>query len=259
MIKKFLHKLGIHLHEEKEIDAKKVLKIVFWLLVLAISTGIIVIIMMFLIYSQNLPSAEELEHASFAESTKIYDRNEELLYEVHGKEKRTVVPLSEISPWLIKVTIALEDDEFYTHPGYDIKALLRAAGCLTQRTVRKILPFIPSCKFSGASTITQQFVKNTYISTEVTIRRKIKELILATNVEDKYTKDEILEMYLNRIPYGGTLYGIEAASQAYFGIPAKELSLMQSAILASIPNKPSRYSPFIGDRTALFKRAAYAL
>ena len=234
-------------------------KLGFKLVITGILLFVLIIISMFIFHSRNLPSAEDLKNASVSESTKIFDRDGELLYEVHGNEKRTVVPLSEMSDWIKKATIALEDDEFYSHSGYDIKAIARSGACLALRTVRTILFFLPDCRFSGASTITQQFVKNAYISNEVTINRKIKELILATRVEDTFTKDEILALYLNRIPYGGTLYGVEAASQAYFGIPAKDLSLMQSAIIASIPNKPSKYSPFIGNRDMLLGRAEYAL
>lgn len=221
--------------------------------------GLALLAFLFFIFSFNLPSATELKDAGFAESTKILDRNGDLIYEYHGDEKRTFVKREDISPYIINAVLSLEDDEFYSHPGFDWKGIARSSKCMIQRTARIILRFIPNCVPTGGSTITQQFVKNTYLSNERTLKRKIKELILARRVENTYTKDEILELYLNRISFGGSIYGIETASLYYFGIHSKDVSLAQAATLASMIAKPTKYSPYLGDRARLQVRAEYAI
>lgn len=169
------------------------------------------------------------------QSTKIYDRTGQvLLYDYNRDARRNVVPISAISPNTINATIAIEDASFYQHGGIRLTSIIRAifvdalGGSLSQ----------------GGSTITQQVVKNELLTAKKSVVRKISEWILAIKLEQLYTKDQILETYLNNIPYGGTLYGIEAASEAYFGSPAKDLSLAQAAYLAAMIQAPSYYSPY---------------
>jgi 1A family penicillin-binding protein len=166
-------------------------------------------------------------------SSKIFDRNGVLLYEIHGETKRTPVELAEISPFLKDATVAIEDRGFYNHSGVSVISIARAAyenhksGRITQ----------------GGSTITQQLVKLSLLTNERTYERKIKEAILSMRLEGRHSKEEILEMYLNRIPYGRNTYGAEAASLAYLAKHAKDLTLAESAYLASLPKAPSLYSP----------------
>lgn len=168
-----------------------------------------------------------------AVSTKILDRNGKLIYEVFSDEKRTPIELENVPEYVIDATIAIEDKDFYKHYGVSFSGILRAA----YNTVFKQ-------KLQGGSTLTQQLVKNALLTPERTIRRKARELVLTMIVEGVYSKDQILEMYLNQIPYGGTAYGIEAASELYFGKQTQDLSLAEAALLAGLPQAPSRYSPF---------------
>lgn len=192
-----------------------------------------------------LPDPTNFGQRILNQSTKIYDRTGKvLLYEIHGEEKRTFLPISEIPDYVKKATIAIEDAEFYQHPAFNWKSLIRA-----------ILVNLKEGRFAqGGSTITQQVVKNTYLSPEKTISRKIKEIFLAIKLEKYYTKDQILEIYLNQIPYGSNAYGIEAAAQTFFNKNAKDLTLAESAILAALPKAPSYYSPYGNNQGALFNR-----
>ncbi|MFH0837985.1 MAG: biosynthetic peptidoglycan transglycosylase, partial [Patescibacteria group bacterium] len=181
-----------------------------------------------------LPNIDNIRNLVAAQSSLILDRNGEVLYAIHGDENRKIVPFDKISPYAAKAVMAIEDDQFYEHHGVDFKAILVAVCgelhiCNTAR---------------GGSTITQQFVKNAFLSAERTYTRKAKEIILALQLEGRYSKDEIMEMYLNRIPYGANIYGVEVASQIFFGKPAAELTIAESAILAAIPKAPTYYSPY---------------
>jgi 1A family penicillin-binding protein len=185
-----------------------------------------------------------------AQSTKIYDRTgEHVLYEIHGAQQRTIVELEELPDYVAQATIAMEDKDFYKHGGISIWGILRGViwKPLTGRGVE------------GGSTLTQQFVKNAILTNERTIIRKLKEWILAYKLEQKYEKDEILQMYFNEIPYGSTAYGVEAASQKYFGKSARDISLAESAILAALPQGPSRYSPYGPNLDLLIGRQHYIL
>lgn len=168
-------------------------------------------------------------------STKIYDRTGDvLLYDVNQNVRRTLVPFDKISQKAKDATVAIEDDSFYQHNGIRIGAIIRA-----------VFANITSGGFSqGGSTITQQVIKNSLLTTDKTISRKLKEWILAVKLERAVDKDTILNLYLNQAPYGGNIYGIEEASEAYFGKPATDLTLSEAAYLASIPQAPSYYSPF---------------
>ena len=165
-------------------------------------------------------------------STKILDRNGVLLYEIYDDRRYDPVKLDQIPPHTINATLAIEDDKFYDHHGFRLESMLRAA---------KI--YLTKGEVQGASTITQQLVKNVLLSPERTIDRKIRELVLSVMVERRYSKDELLELYLNNISYGGTAWGVESAAQKFFGKFVWELSLAESAMLAGLPSAPSVYSP----------------
>jgi len=204
----------------------------------------------FVVISRSLPSPDELSSRKISQSTKIYDRTGEvLLYEIHGEEKRTVVPFEEIPETVKEATLAAEDINFYNQPAFDWKAIVRAL--IANLREGEIV--------QGGSTITQQLVKNVFLSPERVITRKIKELILAIELESRYTKDEIFSFYLNQIPYGSNAYGIEAASQLYFGKSVHEVSLAEAATLASLPRGPSYYSPWGTYKGALLARKDYVL
>ncbi|MDP3052717.1 MAG: PBP1A family penicillin-binding protein [bacterium] len=198
---------------------------------------------------KNLPVLDQISDYQLAQSTQIYDRTGKvLLYEIHGQEKRTVIPFEEIPDYVKKATIAIEDHGFYNHPAFDLKAIVRA-----------LFNNLIHGQSKGASTITQQLAKNAFLSPEKTIQRKIKELALAIELERYYAKDEILTFYLNQIPYGSNIYGIEAAAQAYFGKPAKELDLAEAAVLAAAIQAPSYYSPWGSRLDELKKRQELVL
>ncbi len=189
----------------------------------------------FLYYAKDLPGPDKIINNKQNESTKIFDRTGTvLLYEIHGEEKRTVVKTENISPFVKSTTVAVEDKDFYQHKGFDYRGIIRALW----RDIRG------GTMNQGGSTITQQLIKNVILSRERSIERKVKELILAIELERKFSKEEILEMYLNAIPYGSNAYGIEAASQTFFGKSAKDLTLPEAALLAALPQAPTYYSPY---------------
>ena len=185
-------------------------------------------------FATQVPSPDELTSRFVAKSTKIYDRNSELLYDIYEGQNRTPIKLSEIPDSVKEATIAIEDKDFYKHSGFSITGILRSVFNLTIH--RKIE--------GGGSTLTQQLVKNALLTPEASLIRKLKELILSIQAEKVYSKDQILEMYLNEIPYGGTSYGIEAAANLYFGKNAKDLNLAEASLLAGLPQRPSVYSPY---------------
>lgn len=196
--------------------------------------GIVVIISVVIYFFTQIPSPEDLQSRFVAKSTKIYDRNGELLYDIFQNQNRTPVKLADIPDVVKKSTIAIEDKDFYKHGGFDVWGILRSFyRLIIHRRVE-----------GGGSTLTQQLVKNALLTSDQSVVRKIKELILAIQVERAYTKDQILEMYLNEIPYGGTAYGIEAAANLYFGKHASELDLSEASLLAGLPQRPSVYSPY---------------
>ncbi len=182
---------------------------------------------------RDLPSPTKLSSTSIPQSTQIFDRNGKLLYTIYNNKNQTFLPLNAIPKTVQHATIAIEDKDFYKHGPIDLRGIARA---FISTVFRK--------QIQGGSTITQQLVKNTLLSPEQTITRKIREAILSFATEMLYPKDKILELYLNQIPYGGTAYGIEAAAQTYFGKHAKDLDLAESALLAGLPEAPSAFSPF---------------
>ncbi|MBI4160431.1 MAG: penicillin-binding protein [Candidatus Yanofskybacteria bacterium] len=204
------------------------------LLTLAV-LGFVFLVVLFLYYASQVPDPSAIAIRRVSESTKIFDRDgETLLYDIHGEEKRTIIPWEQIPETIRKATLISEDADFYEHKGVDLRSILRALyKDVTQLSTSQ-----------GGSTITQQLVKNAILGKEKTLARKIKEAVLSVQVERKFTKDEIFWMYLNQIPYGSNTYGIEAASQNFFGKQTSELNLPEAALLASLPKAPSFYSPY---------------
>jgi len=203
-----------------------------------ISTALVLFAVSALIYwvsTFQIPDLGSFEKRKVVQSTKIYDRTGKiLLYDLHQDIKRTLIPIEEISRNIKNATVAIEDEEFYQHKGIKITSIIRA-----------VLANITKGEYSqGGSTITQQVVKNSLLNSEKKVSRKLKEWFLALKLEKMMGKDEILGIYLNEAPYGGNIYGIEEASQAYFGKNASNLTIAESAHLASLPNAPSYYSPY---------------
>lgn len=190
-----------------------------------------------LIFLQDLPNPHELSLKQIPQTTKIYDRNKVLLYEIYSNENRTLVSLDDIPVSLKQATLAIEDKNFYKHPGFDLSSIFRAL----KENMAEGKPI------QGGSTITQQLIKSSVLTSERTLTRKIKELVLAFWAERIYTKNQILEMYFNQIPYGGTAWGAEAASEVYFGKHVNQLDLAESAFLAGLTQAPSQYSPYGAD------------
>jgi len=204
------------------------------------------------ISSLEIPDLSAFEQRRVLQSTKIYDRTGEvLLYDLHQDVRRTIVPFEDISYHIKNATVAIEDDQFYKHWGVDIRAIIRAA--VTNFTQGDLLGG------QGGSTITQQVVKNSILENEKRLQRKVKEAILALKLERILTKDEILSHYLNESPYGGTIYGIEEASQAFFGKSASDITLPEAAYLAALPQAPTRLSPYGNNRDLLDNRAQLVL
>ncbi len=184
------------------------------------------------------PRLDALNTRAVFETSRIYDRNGTLLYEFFDTGRRTRVSLDDVSPWLIEATIAIEDKTFFSNPGIDFQGMARTL--YTSLSAGE--------ETGGASTITQQVIKNIILTEEERLfenryQRKFKEIILAQELNERHSKEEILELYLNEIYYGNLAYGIEAASESYFGIPARDLNLAQAALLAGLPQLPSRYDP----------------
>ncbi len=229
---------------------KRILKTFLKIFTIFIILTFIVLLIIFIQFSKELPEPGKINTRFIPESTKIYDKTgKTLLYEIHGEEKRTLISLDEIPDTIKHATISLEDRHFYEHHGILPKAILRAA-------LSQVFHFGTP---SGGSTITQQLVKNSILTDERSIARKIKEAILAIQIEMKFSKEEILGMYLNEIPYGSNAYGIEAAAQTFFNKSASKLTIDEATILASLPQAPSRYSPYGSRRELLKGRQEWAI
>lgn len=199
-----------------------------------------------------IPDLSSFEQRRILQSTKIYDRTGEvLLYDLHQDVRRTIVPYEDISYHIKNATVAIEDDQFYNHFGIDLRAIVRAA--LSNLTAGDLLGG------QGGSTITQQVIKNSILENEKRLKRKIKEAILSIKLEKLLTKDQILSHYLNESPYGGTIYGVEEASQAFFGKSARDLSLPEAAYLSALPQAPTRLSPYGNNRNLLDARQRLVL
>jgi membrane peptidoglycan carboxypeptidase len=199
-----------------------------------IVVGIIILITLIAVVSIGLPDIHDLDKLNVSQSTTIYDREGNILYVKHGGENREYVTYENISEEAVNATVAIEDDQFWTHSGFDPIGIVRAMVTnVTHMGTQQ-----------GGSTITQQYIKNTFLSSEKSYIRKLKEVILAIQLEQAYSKEKILELYLNKIPYGNNAYGVEKAAQVYFNKHAKDLDLAESAVLASLPKAPSYYNPY---------------
>ena len=228
----------------------------FWqyvgiIVVAAVVAGVIALVGLFAWAAKDLPDPNNISLRNVPQTTRIFDRTGKIvLYQVHGAQKRTVVELDQISDFLKKATISAEDKDFYKHQGFDPRGIFRAL----YRDLSH-----PGSKLQGGSTITQQFVKKSVLSDDQTVTRKLKEIVLSIEIERVYTKDQILKLYLNEIPYGSVAYGIESASQTFFAKSAKDLTLSEAALLASLPKGPTYYSPFGSHRSGLITRQQYIL
>lgn len=205
-----------------------------WYFVLAFVLLVLAIIYVI----KEIPNPAKLS-TEYSQSSQILDRKGRLLFEIYGDKKRTAVKLTDVSDNLKKATLAIEDVNFYKHGGFDVKGILRG---LYRTIVEK--------RLQGGSTITQQLVKNALLTQERTITRKIKEAILTVATEMLYDKDQILEMYFNQTPYGGTIWGAQSAAREFFNKDVKDLDLAQAALIAGLPASPTKYSPFSHPETA---------
>jgi len=220
-------------HNRKKVRYYYLKKAAFFLGVMAVIGGILLAILIWAV-SRNLPDVNSISTYIPAERTTIFSEDEIVLAELHQEENRVVIPLEKISPILKKAVIALEDTAFYEHNGINPKAILRAL----------VKDIIAGSFVEGGSTLTQQLAKNLFLTKKKHLSRKLSEAILALRIEKKYSKDEILEMYLNQVYWGHNAYGIESASQQYFGKHASELSLAESALMVGMLQGPELYSPF---------------
>lgn len=217
------------------------------ILIIFISSGFFITFLLFIWYSRDLPSPEGAKRKE-GFSTVVLDRQEKPIYDIFVDKNRIPIGVSDIPDSLKKATVAIEDKDFYKHQGFDPKGIFRA-----------LFRIITFQGVQGGSTLTQQLVKNVLLTSEKSVPRKIKEFILAVQIERKYSKDEILQMYLNEAPYGGTYWGIESAAQGYFLKHAKDLTLEESVILAGLPQRPSVYSPITGKPNAFVSRSQEVL
>ncbi|MFC1615698.1 transglycosylase domain-containing protein [Patescibacteria group bacterium] len=236
---KLIDKIRNRLFPNKDSNLLK--RILFWgatSIVALMFLGVISLAALFSILSIGLPPVDDIDSLAAAQSTEIYDRDGNLLYTIHGEENREQIDYQNFSPHLIDATVSIEDDEFWEHGGFDVFAIGKAM----------MHEFFGIGSKRGGSTITQQYIKNTFLSNERTYTRKAKEIILAIRLERAYSKEEIMGLYLNRIPYGNNAYGAQKASEIYFNKDAKDLTVAESSILAALPQAPSRYSPYGDNR-----------
>jgi 1A family penicillin-binding protein len=214
---------------------KRLFRALLWIGGIGLVLGFFMVTIALAWVSRDLPDPNTLSTREVPQSTRIYDRTgEHLLYEIHGDEKRTLIKIADVPRYVPMATVSIEDRKFYEHHGVYWRGLFRAVVVNTLRGER----------IKGTSTLTQQLVKNAILTNERSLLRKAKEFILALQIERTYNKDEILQLYLNEIPYGSTIYGIESAAQTYFGKSARDLTLDEAALLAAIPQAPDLYSPY---------------
>lgn len=213
-----------------------------------VGVGLLFVILVFAFFARQLPNPDTLLERSYELSTKLYDRNGELIYEVFGEKNRTLVKLEDIAPQVADATLAVEDSGFYQHQGFSFIGMLRA-----------VKNMLLGQSLQSGSTLTQQVIKNTLLSQDQTLTRKIKELILSLQLEQAYSKNEILQMYLNETPYGGQNYGVYSAAKAYFNKDPRDLSIAESAYIAGLPQSPSVYSPYSQNPDLGLARKDYVL
>ena len=233
---------------EKSFSAK--LRLIFKAGVFVFLVSLIAFLLLLLYFGKDLPRPERFTEKRISQPTKIYDRTgEALLYTIFGEEKRELISIDKMPDNLQNAIVALEDKKFYSHFGVDPVGILRAV----------LANFKIGPGSQGASTIPQQLIRSTFLSPEKTIERKVREVILSIELDLRYSKKEILEWYLNQIPFGLNAYGVEAASQTFFSKHASELTLAESALLASLAQAPSRLSPYGNYKQDLLERKDYTL
>ncbi|MEK7124292.1 MAG: transglycosylase domain-containing protein, partial [Patescibacteria group bacterium] len=242
---------------QKQNQPKKSAKSPFFLKILRNLIFVFLIFCLFLLglffyLTYNLPRPEKFTESPFIQSTKIYDRTGKvLLYDIYGEEKRAIVPFDQISENLKRAVLASEDSRFYNHNGLDFWGIARSLLInLRSDSVNQLV---------GGSTITQQLIRSVYLSNQKTLTRKVREIVLSIELERRYSKDQIFDWYLNKVPFGQNTYGVEAASQTYFNKPAKELTLAQSAVLTAFLPAPSYYSPYGPNKHLLLQRKNHIL
>ncbi len=248
MLKNILQKI-----KKFKIRHKKGIKIAFFigkLLAFGLLAFCLFILFLFFYYTYDLPQPEKFTETPFVQSTKIYDRTGKvLLYDIYGEEKREIVPFDKISDNLKHSVLASEDARFYQHGGIDLEAIARS--------ILVDLKFKSASQ--GASTITQQLIRAVYLNNQKTLARKVREVVLSIELEQKYSKDQIFDWYLNEIPFGQNTYGIQAAAETYFNKPASDLSIAESATLTAMIPAPSYYSPYGTHKAQLLERKDYIL
>jgi len=239
-----------HLKTYRQDKGRKKVFSVFKLLLALFLFSLFSAFLVFIFYAKDLPRPEKFTEKQFVQSTKIYDRTGEvLLFEIYGEEKRTLVSLDKIPEYLKQAVIVTEDAKFYRHFGIDIGGILRSV-LINLRIQEPIY---------GGSTIPQQLIRSTFFGSEKTAERKIREIILALELDRRYSKEQILEWYLNQVPFGSNSYGVEAASQTYFGKSVSDVSLPEAALLAALIKAPSRLSPYGSYKDDLLARKDYVL
>lgn len=238
--------------QRRKLFGSNVSRMKLWsIVVYAAFIGLIVLVLgigvLFAWYAKDLPRPDKVQRREGL-STVVLDRNGEKLYDIFEEANRIPAKWEELPQYLKDATIAVEDKDFYTHQGLSVPGILRGmTACILLR------------RCQGGSTLTQQLVKNVLLSQERTLPRKMKEAVLSIQIERKYSKNDILLMYLNEAPYGGTAVGVKTAANHYFDKDVKDLTLIQSAILAGLPQSPSYYSPFTGTEGAYKDRTAHVL
>jgi 1A family penicillin-binding protein len=236
--------------QQKAVRRKTILKIMGIIAISGLLLAIIGATATFAYFAKDLPDPEKLIARDVAETTKIYDRDEKVvLYEIHGEKNRTLINIEELPDYIKLATVAVEDDGFYNHKGFDLRGIFRAV-LVNVRSERSA---------QGGSTITQQLVKNAVLTREKTYTRKIKELILSIQIERKFSKEEILQLYLNEIPYGSNAYGVYAAADTFFKKHPRDLTISEAALLASLPNAPTFFSPYGSNVEALMNRHQWTI
>jgi len=238
--------------EKREIRKIKIktIKFLVLLIVVFVLFSFIFLLINFIVVSRQLPEPGKLLTRNIKLSTKIYDRSGKiLLYEIFNEERRTLIKISEIPQSVIASTIVAEDREFLKHQGFNLKGMIRAF----------LVNLLKGRVIQGGSSLTQQFIKNAFLSPKKIFSRKIKELFLAYQIEKKYTKKEILQMYFNEIPYGSNAYGLAEASQIFFNKEPLELTLDEAALLAALPKAPTYYSPYCSHQEELMARRDHIL
>jgi len=245
-----LKRLNFNFFKKGRWNIKSILPNLIIVCIIGCLAGGIIFVSLIAWYSHDLPDPDEMVNRVVPESTKILDRTgKTVLWEMHGGERRTIIELDQISDHIKWATIAAEDKTFYTHKGFKITSIIRSI----------IVDILSGSRAQGGSTITQQLVKNVILTREKKISRKLKELILSYQIEKKFTKDQILKMYFNQIPYGSVNYGVESAANYYLGKHANDVTLAEAAILAALPQAPTRLSPFGSHVDELLNRQKWIL